>query len=394
MIFVRVAERPCEFAAPRPGDVVLVLDRNLYQFGKFVVAILAIILVVGGFVVGFDLKKLVAEMGERRGELAAASKQVTDATEHTVKSVADLDERVVEAAKKIADSTRELDVRLNEAEEQIADLRMKLGEAKAALAAIYRAKGEAEVAVSNLLSLNAEELARAEKVATKGFGDRVGAGSNSGAVGTSSGAGDRPSQEKLFLPGSEITFAFLGDPSDAERNAVRKAIAVWKTYVNLTFREVESASGAVIRVGFRPGDGSWSFVGRDALQVSEADPTMNFGWDITAPDQENTVLSEIGHALGFPNEHQNPRKGIEWDRDAVFEHFSRPPLNWSASQVTFNILRKLDLSEYPCTRDFDPNSVMMYPFPAGLTKSGDAISPEPGLSASDKACAREMYPRE
>lgn len=374
----------------RPGDVVLVIDRGLYQFGKFVLAIVAILMVVGGFVVGFDLKELVNEMGERRVEIATASEQVSEATRRTGKAVAELDGRVAVATTRIEKSTKEMDARLAEANRQVADLRKSVEEAKTALAAIHRARGEAEVFVSNLLSLNTEELVRAEKVAIAGIDGDVGEGIDVSADPT--GAEEAPNRERLFPPGSELTFAFLDDPSEAERNAVLQALAVWQPYVNLKFTEVDNAADATIRIGFREGNGSWSFLGRDALQVGPNDPTMNFGWDITQPGQENTVLSEVGHALGFPNEHQNPRKGIEWNRDAVFDHFSKPPLNWSASQVTFNILRKLEFRNYPCTRDYDPNSVMMYSFPAGLTKSGEAITPEPGLSESDKACAREMYP--
>ena len=76
---------------------------------------------------------------------------------------------------------------------------------------------------------------------------------------------------------------------------------------------MSTSAEAEIRIGFQPGS-SWSYVGRDAIDlVSDFNErTMNFGWDLTTSYGCDTALHEIGHALGFPHEHQNPNAGIIW----------------------------------------------------------------------------------
>ena len=201
----------------RPGDVILVLDRGLVQFAKFALAVLGIFLVFGAFVFGFDLRKLTGEMHDRRAEMEAASRQIGTATTATEASVADLEGKVADATTRIADATAQMEKRLQDAEDQVADLKQKVVEAEAALARIHRFRREAEIAVSNLASLDAEELARAEAAA------------RDPAIRTDASAGtdvERPG--KLFAPGSEIPFAFLGEPTAQERQAVRDAIAAWQ----------------------------------------------------------------------------------------------------------------------------------------------------------------------
>jgi hypothetical protein len=195
--------------------------------------------------------------------------------------------------------------------------------------------------------------------------------------------------------GRSRTLGFAGAPEQLQ--AVREAFAEWKNLgIGLEFREVTDISEAEVRIAFLQGDGSWSYVGRDLLGIPQDEPTMNFGWDLTTDWGRVTALHELGHTLGFPHEHQNPRAGIEWDEPAVLAEFSQPPNSWSEDQIRHNILRKLSLAEVEGS-EWDPASVMQYPFDPGLilrpTKYHDEGVPPPvGLSARDKEWVVRWYP--
>ncbi len=210
--------------------------------------------------------------------------------------------------------------------------------------------------------------------------------------------------EKKWVNGTVLHYHFLDEPAgwrgeDEQKDAVRRAFQEWKDLgIGLEFVELDEAADAEIRIGFLDGDGSWSYVGRDNVDHARdpAKRTMNFGWDLTTAYGYDTALHEIGHALGFSHEHQNPRAGIVWDKDAVIEYFSGPPNNWSASQTRRNILRQLDLNETDGS-EWDKDSIMHYRFPAGLIQQPEkyrtrALIPASGLSEADVAEALRLYP--
>ncbi len=156
-------------------------------------------------------------------------------------------------------------------------------------------------------------------------------------------------------------------------------------------------SHAEIRIGFQSG-GSWSYVGRDAIDFvnNASQRTMNFGWDLTTPYGGDTALHEIGHALGFPHEHQNPNTGIVWDVDAVNNYFSGPPNNWDEGKIYHNVIRKISAAEVEGS-NWDKDSIMHYRFGAGLIKSpaeyqNRSLIPKAGLSDWDKKEVRKFYP--
>lgn len=206
-----------------------------------------------------------------------------------------------------------------------------------------------------------------------------------------------------------LKYCFLDQParwrgSNADKDVVRAAFQEWKDLpIGIEFRETRDPREAEFRIGFyhsntAPDAGSWSYVGRDCIDrvPDHRQRTMNFGWDLTTPYGYDTALHEIGHALGFPHEHQNPNSGIVWDEDAVYAYFTGPPNNWTRDQTHWNVLRKLSQSEVDGS-DWDPDSIMHYQFGRGLIldpsdyKNADLI-PDPGLSQRDKDTAMRLYP--
>ena len=198
-----------------------------------------------------------------------------------------------------------------------------------------------------------------------------------------------------WMNGSTLTYGFSTGPT-AQKDAVRSAFAEWKALgVGLNFIEVSSVASAQIRIAFDQTDGSWSYIGTDCLSIAAHKSTMNFGWDLTTPYGHSTALHEIGHALGFPHEHQNPFAGIVWNEAAVYASLGGPPNNWSRDETFQNILDKI-IADTVQGSKWDPNSVMHYEFEPGMilkpVKYKKGLTPKGGLSARDKTWVKNFYP--
>lgn len=196
--------------------------------------------------------------------------------------------------------------------------------------------------------------------------------------------------EDKWVNGTKLEYSLGSGGKAAEHQVIRNAFAAWKALgIGLEFDEVAD-SAEHIRIGFDRSDGSWSYVGREILKH---DQNMNFGWDIS--NDIDTALHEIGHALGFPHEHQNPNAGIVWNEEAVYAALARPPNRWPRATTFHNIIRKIPINEVRGS-SWDPNSIMHYPFEAGLIKEPQAyrngLRPAGGLSALDKRFVKEFYP--
>jgi hypothetical protein len=154
---------------------------------------------------------------------------------------------------------------------------------------------------------------------------------------------------------------------------------------------------AETRIGFMQGDGSWSFIGRDIIDIpGQGERTMNFGWDLqTDPRRVDVPVHEIGHTLGFPHEHQNPFAGIVWNEQNVLSYFGGPPTSWSEETTRTNILNKLSPGDVRGTQ-WDPNSIMHYAFALGLIDKPEeyrgGLTPAGGLSTLDLKEVRFFYP--
>jgi hypothetical protein len=185
--------------------------------------------------------------------------------------------------------------------------------------------------------------------------------------------------------------------TEAEKNVVRQAFKTWKEVgVGLEFEEVDTRDEAEIRIGFMRGDGAWSYIGRTILEIGRDDRTMNFGWDLTRDaDEIDTAIHEIGHTFGFPHEHQNPNAGIVWNEEAVYAALAKPPNSWSREKTFYNIIRKIEPDTVQGS-NWDPDSIMHYPFKAGLIDKPEqyrtGLIPAGNLSDRDKVWVKTFYP--
>jgi serralysin len=197
-------------------------------------------------------------------------------------------------------------------------------------------------------------------------------------------------RDKKWKPGQTLRVRFLdGDPNVQWK--VQKLAHQWSEYANIKFAFGNYAD-AQIRISFTPG-GSWSYIGTDALNLPQNQPTMNYGWlTPSSSDREfaRVVLHEFGHALGCIHEHQHPEAGIPWNTAAVYSYYARTA-GWSQQQTDVNIFTRYgkDITQYS---QYDITSIMHYPIDKALTQNGFEVGWNTQLSETDKQFAREAYP--
>jgi hypothetical protein len=188
------------------------------------------------------------------------------------------------------------------------------------------------------------------------------------------------------------------DGTPKMQRKVKEAARIWEKYERIKLR-FGSDPNAQIRISFKADDGSWSAVGTDALNAAyfpKNKPTMNFGWlrdDTDKRECHRVVIHEFGHALGCIHEHEQPKFTRVWNKAAVYKAFMGPPNNWTKGQIDSNVLDKYSPEGISAT-DYDPESIMLYDFPAELFADGlGPTNTNTELSDKDKVKIAEMYPK-
>jgi len=201
---------------------------------------------------------------------------------------------------------------------------------------------------------------------------------------------------KKWPPGSTVRCRFL-DGSPTMKKKVQKVAKEWEKYADIRIKFVTSGD-AEVRISFYADDGSWSAVGRDALNTSYFpvhQPTMNYGWlrdDTDDTEYHRVVTHEFGHALGAIHEHQSPKFDRVWNVAAVMKYFQGPPNYWNTADIKSNVLDKYSPAGITAT-DYDPQSIMLYAFDAALFSDGLGPTNEnTTVSKKDISLIKSLYP--
>lgn len=190
-----------------------------------------------------------------------------------------------------------------------------------------------------------------------------------------------------WVNGSTLKVRFIGGTAN-QRAIAREQAGWWEAVANLHF-EFGNAPNADIRISFDANDGAWSMIGTDARSVPLNQATMKLGFL-----DGGTAAHEFGHAIGLGHEHSNPEGGIRWNEPVVIAALAGPPNFWDEATVRHNVFRKYSVDQINGT-EFDPESIMLYAFPAEWTLNNVATRSNDVLSRLDKefVAGAKMYPR-
>jgi len=209
-------------------------------------------------------------------------------------------------------------------------------------------------------------------------------------------------KSKVWPQLAHIRISFMGG-TEYQRNLVRTVVTqTYLPYINLQLEFVDK--GGDVRVSFNTKEGSWSFLGTDALHIDPKKPTMNLGWlddppEVSTPDGPvccyGVIKHEFGHCLGaFLHEHQSPHAGIDWDKRVVIRELSGGANSWTREEIETNMFQRYDHDEIAGT-EYDPKSIMHYFFPKSWVRGKSKnlrFTPNQDLSEQDKYFLRLQYP--
>jgi hypothetical protein len=203
-------------------------------------------------------------------------------------------------------------------------------------------------------------------------------------------------------PGSNIAtinIGFLGG-TGTQKASVKSVAPRWldeKLKTRIAFNFIDNLDRTHVRIAFDPKDGNWSSVGIDSLAKPKTERTMNL-----KEQTDRAILHEFGHVLGLRHEHQHPHWKFKWVKDTVLAYYAsvrglEPDDPNLLSYVEENVFKHF--SEDCVCKDGtkngdtkpDPNSIMLYPFPADWTNPPRKVKFNVKISARDRGCLWRFY---
>jgi serralysin len=209
--------------------------------------------------------------------------------------------------------------------------------------------------------------------------------------------------------GSTLTVGFLNG-KDASNQQVRQHVCdiapEWSQYANIKFKFVDGQSDDIL-INFEQSQGASygtysSYLGTDSVQYSRAgNASMNLVFDPNNPannlqEFRRVILHEFGHALGLIHEHMRPDRPILWNRSVVYQYYTQMTGGqWDSTTIDQQVIEPYNRA-IAAQSQFDPLSIMMYPFPPGLATYADGSPFQSGwnleLTQTDKDFIGKMYP--
>jgi hypothetical protein len=339
----------CRHCCSSIVELELAKAENSLRFLKIAGSLIALVVSIGAILYGFDIKQ--------------ASKQTREARDEAKRARDEANELLSQAKKEheaIIVAKAQIDLFLKQAGRSVGQINQILADAQKNLS------NNQERDLRNLQAAEPAKFRELSEADSQKFG------------------------RKLWPIGAILRVRFL-DGSDEQKTLVRTISSRWLEYANIKLVYIESGT-AEIRVSFSD-QGTWSYVGTDALGVPDEEPTINFGWlTLESPEVENrrAVLHEFGHVLGLVHEEQIPNAQIPWDEEKVAKVFKGPPNFWTEHQIK-HLLRKYD---YPTEKKFDPKSIMLFfPVTNDLTIGDFELSLNYELSKMDEEFISVLYPK-